>query len=100
MLIKIGKTTYGNLRVVSGKTENDMMALLNEAVDELRANKIPLTHSNWCGNIDLIEMNIEERLLHKATVTAIERKETVLDVFHTASLYLKEKYCSQNVNYR
>ena len=48
------------------------------------------------NNIDLIEINIEERLLHKTTVTAIERKEMVLDVFHTASLYLKEKYCNES----
>lgn len=96
MLIKIGKITYGNLRIVSEKTENDMMALLNEAVDKLRANKIPLTHSNWRGNIDLIEINIEEILLHKATIMAIEGKEMVLDVFHTASLYLKEKYCNES----
>ncbi len=96
MLIKIGKTTYENLKVVSDKTKNSIMTLLNEAVDEMRVNKIPLIYSNWRGNIDLIEINIEERLLHKTTVTAIERKEMVLDVFHTASLYLKEKYCNES----
>ncbi len=100
MLIKIGKATYENLKVVSEKTKNNIMTLLNEAVDDLINNEVPLTHINWQGNNNLIEINIEEKLLYKATVVAIERKEMVLDVFHTASLYLKGKYCSQNVNYR
>ena len=96
MLIKVGKTTYENLKVVSEKTKNSIVTLLNEAIDKLRADKNPLIHSNWRGNIDLIEINIEANLLHKATIMAIEGKEMVLDVFHTASLYLKEKYCNES----
>ncbi len=46
MLIKIGKATYENLKVVSEKTKNNIMTLLNEAVDDLINNEVPLTHIN------------------------------------------------------